>query len=188
MEAKSEENRSINPPAYDVREPMNPNKAYNIRTKAKPQKFKYSLEDQYEYGEKLSVKQEPTRRGRPSGKRDLDGEYRREPNPYEKGLYKKRRSYHDDPKDGSAGRQDHHINGESEDDKDQDNYAGKSAQDERSDFASEKIVKGHEERGRAGRNQGNGNDAEYFTQIVELYKKNWEIDCRFALAIDSDSV
>ena len=77
------------------------------------------------------------RRGRPAGKKDPD-EYRRDTtNPYEKVLYKKRRSYHDDPKEGNEGNRSP-GKWESEEDKDDENYI---AQDDRSDFPSEKVLR-----------------------------------------------
>jgi hypothetical protein len=73
-----------------------------MRAKAKPNKFRYTGEDEYDYGEKVTPKHEGPKRGRPSTKRDVDPEMRRDmSNPYEKAPYKKRRS-HLEPKDESV--------------------------------------------------------------------------------------
>lgn len=66
-----------------------------MRVKTKPQKYRYGLEEEYDYVEKPAGRPDAPRRGRPSSKRDHDAEFRRveQPNPYEKAPYKKRKPY-----------------------------------------------------------------------------------------------
>ena len=46
------------------------NKAYNMRIKTKPQKYKYSnIEDEYSYGDKTTPKHDGPKRGRPATKK-----------------------------------------------------------------------------------------------------------------------
>jgi hypothetical protein len=52
----------------DAKDVENNKRAYNMRVKNKPQKFRYG-EEEYDYAEKPQ-RTDPPRRGRPSTKRD----------------------------------------------------------------------------------------------------------------------
>jgi hypothetical protein len=65
---RSEEGKSINTGFNDPKEQEGSKKAYNIRSKSKPQKYKYG-EDDFEYTEKVIGRPDGPRRGRPSSKR-----------------------------------------------------------------------------------------------------------------------
>ena len=82
-------------PVYvDNKDIENNKRAYNMRVKTKPQKYRYG-EDEYDYAEKPQ-RSDPPRRGRPT-KRDPEEARREQTNPYEKAPYKKRKSYIGDP-------------------------------------------------------------------------------------------
>ena len=144
---------------------MNSSTAYNMRIKQKPQKYRYNnIDDDFDYGEKSSS----NRRGRPAGRKDPDSPS----NPYKKVFYKKRRSYIDDPKEGNDGNR----SPGSEDDKNDDNYAGKSFQDDKSDFASEKFLRQDERR--VIKSDAIISEAENISKQVDAYKRTWE-NCIF---------
>jgi len=58
------------PTFTDAKDVENNKRAYNIRAKNKPQKYRYG-EEEYDYVEKIQ-RADPPRRGRPSTKRDPD--------------------------------------------------------------------------------------------------------------------
>lgn len=88
---RSEEQKSAALPYPDPKDVENNRRAYNMRVKTKPQKYRYG-EEEYDYVEKTQ-RVDPPRRGRPSTKRDNEEPRREQVNPYEKAPYKKRRPY-----------------------------------------------------------------------------------------------
>ena len=70
FEGHSDEGRSTNLIQAENKEFSNPNKAYNMRVKTKPQKYKYSnIEDEYSYGDKATPRYDGPKRGRPATKK-----------------------------------------------------------------------------------------------------------------------
>jgi hypothetical protein len=65
---RSEEAKSMTLAYNDAKDVENNKRAYNMRVKNKPQKFRYG-EEEYDYAEKPQ-RTDPPRRGRPSTKRD----------------------------------------------------------------------------------------------------------------------
>jgi hypothetical protein len=91
-EVRSEEARSSVAPTYTDGKDVENKRAYNMRVKNKPQKYRYGEEDN-DYLEK-NQRADPPRRGRPTKR---EPEEARQFNPYEKAPYKKRKSYIGDP-------------------------------------------------------------------------------------------
>lgn len=68
---------------YDLKDLENNKKAYNMRTKTKPQKYRYNIEEEYDYAEKSINRTEAPRRGRPASRRENEESRRAEQyNPY----------------------------------------------------------------------------------------------------------
>lgn len=72
---RSEETKGIVLTYGDSKDVENNKRAYNMRIKTKPQKYRYG-EEEYDYAEKPQ-RAEPPRRGRPSTKKDNENETRR---------------------------------------------------------------------------------------------------------------
>lgn len=191
-DVRSEEARSINPSLPDSKDQENNKRAYNIRAKTKPQKYRYSLEEEYDYGEKAVPRADVPRRGRPAIKRDPDHDRRPEQvNPYEKAHYKKRKTnpilegnHEQAVKEESPLR--HDISEEKAEDHElhkhaQEEYGGEMEHSKK----DEHLEKKEEEKGDAHDYDRKHQDKP-FSELVEAYRRGWRTAMQVYMEIDQE--